>query len=240
MRLRQLALVARDLDPVVADCSAVLGVEVAFRDPDVATFGLRNAVMPVGDTFLEVVSPIAGDTTAGRFLERRGGDGGYMVIVQIDDLAAAQRRLAELAVRVVFEVTLDDIATVHLHPRDVGGARPPESWRWAGPTWRAAVRTDVSAGLAGVEIEAREPVVMAARWGAVIGRAPTAAVGRAPEIALDDGVIRFVPVRDRGEGVAALEVRMNDRVRALATARARGLEVDGDQIAVGGVRLRLR
>jgi len=247
MRLRQVALVARDLDPVVADCSAVLGVEVAFRDPDVATFGLRNAVMPVGDTFLEVVSPIAGDTTAGRFLERRGGDGGYMVIVQIDDLAAARRRLTELAVRVVFEVTLDDIATVHLHPRDVGGAilsldvaRPPESWRWAGPTWRAAVRTDVSAGLAGVEIEAREPVVMAARWGAVIGRAPTAAVGRAPEIALDDGVIRFVPVRERGEGVAALEVRMNDRVRALATARARGLEVDGDQIAVGGVRLRLR
>ena len=102
------------------------------------------------------------------------------------------------------------------------------------------MRTDVSAGLAGVEIEAREPVVMAARWGAVIGRAPTAAVGRAPEIALDDGVIRFVPVRDRGEGVAALEVCMNDRVRALATARARGLEVDGDQIAVGGVRLRLR
>jgi len=55
MRLRQVALVARDLDPVVADCSAVLGVEVAFRDPDVSTFGLRNAVMPDGDTFLEVV-----------------------------------------------------------------------------------------------------------------------------------------------------------------------------------------
>jgi len=247
MRLRQIALVAGDLEKTVDDLCAVLGLEVCFRDPGVAEFGLANALMPIATSFLEVVSPKQPGTTAGRLLEKRRGDGGYMVIVQIDDLAAARRRLAELAVRIVFEVTLDDIATVHLHPRDVGGAilsldvaRPPESWRWAGPTWRAAVRTDVSAALAGVEIEAREPEVMAARWGAVIGRAPTTAVGRALEIALDDGVIRFVPVRDRGEGVAALEVRMNDRVRALATARARGLEVDGDQIAVGGARLRLR
>ena len=135
---------------------------------------------------------------------------------------------------------------MHLHPRDVGGAilsldiaRPAESWRWAGPTWRTAVRTDVSAALAGVEIQADDPAAMAARWGAVIGRAPTATAG-AVEIALDDGAIRFAPARDgRGEGVAALDVRMNDRVHALATARARGLAVDGDEVAVGGVRLRL-
>jgi len=247
-RVRQVALVARALDPVVADCSAVLGIEVAFRDPDIATFGLRNAVMPVGDTFLEVVSPVAENTTAGRFLERRGGDGGYMVIVQIDDLAAARRRVAELGVRIVFEVTFDDIATVHLHPRDVGGAilsldvaRPPESWRWAGPTWHAAVRSDVSAALAGVDIEGDDPAAMAARWSAVIGRKATTGAGGALELALDDGMIRFAPTRDgRGEGVSALEVRMNDRSRALATARARGLPVDGDDIAVGGVRLRLR
>jgi hypothetical protein len=57
MRLRQIALVARDLDTVVQDLCAVLGVEVCFQDPAVAVFGLRNAVMPLGDTFLEVVSP---------------------------------------------------------------------------------------------------------------------------------------------------------------------------------------
>jgi len=66
MRLRQVALVARELDPVVADLTAVLGIEVAFHDPGVAEFGLRNAVMPVGDTFLEVVSPVQENTTAGR------------------------------------------------------------------------------------------------------------------------------------------------------------------------------
>ena len=34
--------------------------------------------MPVGDTFLEVVSPIDPKATAERYLARRGGDGGYM------------------------------------------------------------------------------------------------------------------------------------------------------------------
>ena len=41
-------------------------VEVAFRDPGVAAFGLQNAVMPIGRTFLEVVSPVQEGTTAGR------------------------------------------------------------------------------------------------------------------------------------------------------------------------------
>ena len=248
MRLRQIALVARELDPVVADCCAVLGVEVAFRDPEIAMFGLRNAVMPVGDTFLEVVSPSADDTTAGRFLARRGGDGGYMVIVQTDDLDADRRRLAALGVRTVFEATFDDVATVHLHPRGVGGAilsldvaRPPESWRWAGPTWRAAVRSDVSVALAAVEIQADDPTAMAERWGAVLGREPSRADDGALAITLDASAIRFAPARDaRGDGVVAVAVRMHDRARALAAARARGLAVDGDEVALGGVRFRLR
>jgi hypothetical protein len=85
MRLRQIALVATDLAAARADISAVLGVQYAFDDPAVGKYGLRNAVFPIGDTFLEVVSPKESGTTAGRLLEKRGGDGGYMVILQVDD-----------------------------------------------------------------------------------------------------------------------------------------------------------
>jgi hypothetical protein len=46
----------------------------------VGRFGLTNAVFAVGDTFVEVVAPTQPDTTAGRYLKRRGGDGGYMAI----------------------------------------------------------------------------------------------------------------------------------------------------------------
>src|SRR5678815_2752977 len=90
MRLRQIALVGRDLDAAEADIRAVLGLDYAYDDPGVAKFGLKNAVFPVGETFLEVVSPKEPGTTAGRLLEKRGGDGGYMVILQVEDIAEAR------------------------------------------------------------------------------------------------------------------------------------------------------
>jgi glyoxalase-like protein len=235
MHVRQVALVARRLAPVVDDLCAVLGVEVAFRDPGVATFGLENAVMPVGTTFLEVVSPTRDGTTAGRFLDRRGGDAGYMVIVQTADLAADRRRLAALGVRVVWEATLDDIATIHLHPRDVGGAilsldepRPATAWRWAGPAWETRAR---AGAIASVTLASPDPDRLAARWAEVLG---LRAAQRA--IALDPGVLRFV---EGDEGVVGVGLAGLDARRALATARTRGLSADAGGVTIGGVRFEL-
>src|SRR5262245_25656277 len=87
IRLRQVALVARELEEVVGALCKQLGLRICFRDPGVAEFGLHNALMLIGDQFLEVVSPTRADTTAGRLLERRGGDGGYMAIYEDDELA---------------------------------------------------------------------------------------------------------------------------------------------------------
>jgi hypothetical protein len=134
---------------------------------------LRNAVFALGDTFLEVVSPVAPDTSAGRLLSRRGGDGGYMVMFQVADLAAARASARERGVREVFEVTLEDIAEVHLHPVDMGGAivslsapEPPESWRWGGPGWRERSRP-LSVGA--VTLAAEDPGAVAELWSEIIG-----------------------------------------------------------------------
>ena len=241
MHIRQVALVARELEPVVADLCTVLGLEVGFRDPGVAEFGLRNAVMPVGTTFLEVVSPVRSDATAARFLDRRGGDGGYMVIVQTADLDGDRRRLASLGVRVVWQVTLDDIATVHLHPRDVGGAivsldqpSPPMSWRWGGPDWQSKAHTEVVRGITGVTIEATDPVGRAARWASVLG---LASPDERLVLGLDPGEIRFV--RSSRDGIAAVRLEVVDAARAIATARGRGLRTDGPRVWIGGVRFDL-
>ena len=80
LRLRQIALVAEKLAPVEAELCDVLGIDVCYRDPGVGHFGLENALFPVGNELLEVVAPIREGTAGGRYLERRGGDGGYLVI----------------------------------------------------------------------------------------------------------------------------------------------------------------
>ncbi|HTO69151.1 MAG TPA: VOC family protein [Myxococcota bacterium] len=247
MRLRQIALVAKDLQKVVDDLCAVLGLEVCFHDPGVEEFGLHNALMPIGTSFLEVVSPLREGTTAGRLLERRRGDGGYMVIVQTDDLAAERKRVEGLGVRIVWEVQLPDAATIHLHPRDVGAAivsfdqmKPPESWRWAGPEWREHVHTSVTRRLVGAELQSAAPAELAARWSKVFARPVKSCPDGNHEIALDVGRLRFVPDRDgRGEGVSGIDVEVADPLEVLHRARTRGVSASAESVELGGVRVRL-
>jgi hypothetical protein len=178
-RLRQVALVAADLIPTVAVLEAGLGLRTPFVDPGVAEFGLRNAVWEAGTDFLEVVSPERDWTTAGRLLERRG-DGGYMAIFQLggfDELRAARERTASLGTRVVWSVDLEDIATSHLHPKDVPGAIvsldaavPPASWRWGGPRWTGGSPGEVRGrGIAAITLAVDDPAAAAARWADVVG-----------------------------------------------------------------------
>lgn len=175
-RLRQAVVAARDLDAVAEELRARLGLSEPYADPGVAHFGLRNAVFALGDTFLEVVSPTEPNTAAGRLIERRGGDCGYMLMFQVADLAGARSRVAEQGVREVFEVSLDDIAEVHLHPSDMRGAivalsqaDPPGSWRWAGPGWE-----DRSArvSIAGATVEVPDRDATSERWETILGDAP--------------------------------------------------------------------
>lgn len=213
MRLRQVALVAHDLAAAERSITEELGVELCFRDPGVGEFGLHNALFPIGDKLLEVVSPTEDGTTAGRLLERRGGDGGYMVILEVDDLDETRRRVEEHDVRIVFTAKAPGITGLHLHPRDVGGAilsidgtEEWGEWPWAGPEWRDHVRTVVVTDMVGVVIQADEPATMAERWSTVLG-VPAANVDGDPTITLDEGVIRFVRAEDdRGEGVRGVEL----------------------------------
>jgi Glyoxalase-like domain len=213
LRLRQAVLAARDLEPVVAELREALGLGEPFQDPGVGTFGLHNAVMALGDTFIEVVSPVRADTAAGRHLDRRGGDGGYMVMFELDDVAGARRRAAEAGIREIWAVELEDIVDVHLHPRDVGGAIlavdqaiPAGSWRWAGPGWEGAIPEHSPGGIRGATIEAADPQAMCARWSDVLGVAPA---DRGTALPLDGGgSVRFVPAGERGEGLAGVDVEV--------------------------------
>jgi len=245
MRIRQIALVAKDLDPTVDAICSVLGLEVGFRDPGVSAFGLANAVIPVGDTFLEVVSPVKQGTTAGRFLERRLGDGGYMVIIQTEDLDVHRKQLDELGVRITWEHALEDIATIHLHPKDVGGAilsldvaEPPSSWRWAGPDWESHRRTDTTCWIAGVQIQADDMRAMAERWSRIVGHPVIDAIGVGVEIPLEAGCLRFTDERDgRGDGVCAVDLIVKSVDDVIGRAQRHGLETHANEFIVCGTRM---
>lgn len=175
-RLRQAVVAAKDLDQTVNRLQTELGLGEPYNDPAVSFFGLRNAVFALGDTFLEVVSPVNPDTAAGRLMQRRGGDCGYMLMFQVDDLPAARARADKAEVREVFEIDRDDISEVHLHPRDMRAAivslsqpKPPASWPWGGDGWD---RRAAPARVRGATVNVTDPDEVAQRWQTVIGDSP--------------------------------------------------------------------
>ena len=81
-------------------------------------FGLHNVVMPVGGEFLEVVSPFRDDASGARYLARRGGDAGYMVILQDEDAFAHRERLEQAGVRMIARSPEGAYRYTHFHPAD--------------------------------------------------------------------------------------------------------------------------
>ncbi len=256
IRLRQIAVVAADLHRTGLDIGTVLGAEACFTDPGVKQFGLKNTLWPIGTQFLEVVTPIADNTAGGRYMTRRGGDTGYMVITQVDDVARRRARAAELGVRLAFDMHHPETGHdgIQLHPADTGGTffemdqmtmeggdAVGGPWWPAGKNWEPYVRTDLVGGISAAEIQSPDPEPLARRWAEIAEIDVVRDDAGNPTIPLDNATLRFVPDPDgRGEGLGGIDVITQDRDAVLAGARARGCYVSDDEVAVAGLRVYLR
>jgi hypothetical protein len=210
LRIRQIVFAAADLKNTVEQFQEALGLQLTFRDPAVATFGLANALLTIGDQFIEIVSPTRPDTAAGRHLDRLG-DSAYMLILQTDDLLRDRKRLQDRGVRIVWESHHEDISALHLHPKDVGAAivsldqaTPPSSWRWAGPDWQRHQSPSSRAQIVSATISALEPGPMAQRWSSVLGL--DASATDPLKLPLTDGALSFIESIDGGERICEYSV----------------------------------
>ena len=254
MRLRQIALVAEKLEPALDDLTRVLGVKVAYRDPKIDFFGLENALMPIGTNFLEVVAPIKEATTAGRYLERRGGNGGYMVILQCTDAIIQRKRILDLGIRSVHNIDNDEYRATHFHPRDLGNfllsvdsVKPGEDftdpmcmWEPAGHDWREFVSTDVVSDMIGAELQSDSPAELAALWSKVLDLPLSGSNPEEKEIKLSNGALKFVRETDgRGTGIGTIELKVVDKQRILDAAKDCGCDTSDDQVTICGTRFKL-
>ena len=251
LRLRQIALVAEELAPVEREFADVLGIEVGHRDPGVGHFGLENALMPIGNQLLEVVAPIQENTAGGRYLTRRGGNGGYMVITQCDDHPPRRARVATLGVRIVNQYDNGEFSNMQLHPRDTGGSffeideqrgegahDPDGPWEPAGPNWQAHRRLERVSGIAAAEVQCDDPDGVAARWSEIAQIDLSGPARRS--LPLDNAEIRFVPCTDgRPEGLGGIDLACADPQAALQAAEARSARTGDRQIHLCGMRINL-
>ena len=253
MRLRQICLVAGDLARVEEELCGIFGLEVGERDPGVGKWGLHNFLLPIGGDFLEVVAPTEDGTSAGRLLQRRGGDGGYMTIFQCDDGLASRERITSRGVRLIWGPERDDYVPSQYHPRDCLGTilavgsvpgmdRHDEMSHWpaAGEHWRPHVHREVTQAMVGAEMQNDDPKAAAAFWSDLLD---TPARETGPDqftLSFDNAELRFVKTSDgRGDGLGGLDLKINDMAHVQRAAAARGIACDGTELMVCGTRIRL-
>lgn len=253
IHLRQVCLVAEELAPAVKDISEIFSIPVCHVDPEVGKFGLENSLLAIGTNFLEVVAPIQENTAAHRFLKRRGGDGGYMVICQVPSLAEQAELRARAAgeeVRVAFESDRGTWNIMQLHPGDMGAAFLEVDWdeeadftgNWqpaGGTDWKSTVSTAVVSDIVAVELQGNDPEALARRWAAIAGL-PLEYRNDIPTITLANADVRFVHAQDgRGDGLGALDLRVTDHAHLLNQAERRGVRVSDHQVMICGTRFNL-
>ena len=147
-RLRQVAVLVRDLDQAIARWGGMFGLKATSRF-EVSFTNLEIAVMPLagGDTFIELAQPTSEDVPTARFLEKYG-EGIYLIIYQIDDSLAVDAHLKGLGVRYTSSRQTENYKnlgfnSIWLHPSGMKGAFTQLSqvlvldnpWPPAGDSW---------------------------------------------------------------------------------------------------------
>ena len=248
LRLRQICLVAPHLEPVISDIAGIMGLNVCYRDGNVAKYGLENALLPVDTILLEVVAPFQAGTAAGRFIDKTGGRGGYMAIFCCDDPDARGKHAEKIGVRLANVIEHAPYRGVQLHPRDcraafiefnhtdgsddILGPYPP-----AGPDWQKSIAKDVTQALTGVEMQGPDPAGLAEHWGRIIEIPVSKSQNGAPELKLPNCSFTFV--KGESEIMSGLRFRVGNVAKVLDAAKARGRAVSGDSFELGGVTFRL-
>ncbi len=99
-----------------------LGLEVAERE-ELPERGLRVAMIPLGESSIELLEPTDPESTIGRFIEKRG-PGIHHLAIEVEDIDASLERIKEAGLRLIDEVARPGVGgtrVAFLHPKDTGG-----------------------------------------------------------------------------------------------------------------------
>ncbi len=98
-RIDHVGYAVEDLEEAIAYHQRLYGAEVVHRER-MEVDGVNEALLAVGESFIQLLEPTHPDTPVGRFLERHG-PGVHHIGYGVADVDATFARLQELGVRLV-------------------------------------------------------------------------------------------------------------------------------------------
>jgi methylmalonyl-CoA epimerase len=122
MKIDHIGIATRGIDDAAKFYRDVLGLEVTETE-EVLEQKVRVAMLPIGESCIELLEATSADSPISRFLEKRG-PGIHHLAVQVDDIQAALADLRQKGARLIDEAPrrgAGGCLVAFVHPLSTGG-----------------------------------------------------------------------------------------------------------------------
>jgi len=122
MKINHLGIATNGIDEALKFWSDALGLENVHTEV-VEDQKVRVAMLPVGESRIELLEPTSEDSPISKFLEKRGG-GIHHIAVEVEDIRAALAKLKASGMRLIDEtprIGAENCLVAFVHPASTGG-----------------------------------------------------------------------------------------------------------------------
>lgn len=122
VRIDHVGIAVPDLDEALTFYANTFGVASVHEEVNEAQ-GVREAMVAVGDTTIQLLAPLTPESTIAKFIDR-SGPGLQQLAFEVTDLEAAMSRLTDAGVRLLYPEPRLGTAGSRInfaHPKDCGG-----------------------------------------------------------------------------------------------------------------------
>lgn len=122
LNLDHVAIAVRDLDAAIDAYASRYKVKPLYREV-VESQGVEEAMIPLGGSFIQLLTPLGSETPVGRFLSKHG-EGMHHVAFAVTSIEAALEHLRSQGARLIDEeprIGGRGARIAFVHPADLGG-----------------------------------------------------------------------------------------------------------------------
>ena len=122
MKIEHIGIATRSIDDAIGFWRDALELDVVATE-EVAEQGVRVAMLPIGETRVELLEPTSDASPIAKFLEKRGA-GVHHIAVRVDDIRATLARLKAQGLRLIDEaprVGAGGCLVAFIHPSSANG-----------------------------------------------------------------------------------------------------------------------
>ena len=122
MKIDHLGVATKNIDEALAFWEDALGLPNTHTE-DVEDQKVRVAMLPIGESRIELLEPTSEDSPISKFLEKRGG-GIHHIAVEVDDIVATIAGLREKGMRLIDEeprIGAEGCLVAFVHPSAANG-----------------------------------------------------------------------------------------------------------------------